>query len=81
MMAPAVALLGFGPGRWWLPIPVILLWPPVLLALVGVGLVELAFGRVTLQISRTLGLALWQLHGVRIDVQSSNGGRVLLWLL
>jgi len=80
-MPPAVALLGFGPGRWWLPLPVIALWPLFLLALVGAGLVELVMGRATLPLSRNLGLALWQLHGVRIDIQSSKGARFFLWLL
>lgn len=80
-MPPAVALLGVGPRPWWLPIPVILLWPVVLVALVIVGAVELVMGRTTLPLSRNLGLALWQLHGLRIDVQSSHGGRVFLWLI
>ncbi len=80
-MPPAVALLGVGPGRWWLPLPVIALWPVFFLALVVAGLVELVMGRATLPLSRNLGLALWWLHGVRIDIQSSKGARLFLWLL
>jgi hypothetical protein len=76
-----MALLGFGPGRWWVPIPVILLWPLIFVALALVGLVELLMGSATLPRTRTLWLALWHLHGVKVDVRSSRGSRLFLWLL
>ncbi|MEE8277195.1 MAG: hypothetical protein V3R89_00525 [Thermoanaerobaculia bacterium] len=80
-MLPAVALLGVGPGGWWVPIPVIVLWPLLFLALAVVGLVEAITSSGTLPRTRTLWLALCQLHGIKVDVRSATGTRVFLWVL
>ena len=80
-MLPAVALLGVGPGGLWVPIPVILLWPLLFLALAVAGLVEALTGSGTLPRTRTLWQALCQLHGVKVDVRSATGRRVALWVL
>ena len=82
-MPPVVALLGIGPGRWWvcLPVPVILLWPLFVLALAVGGLIEAVATRGAPLLTRTLGSALLQLHGMKVDVRSATGSRVFVWLL
>ena len=79
MTPPAVALLRFGP--MWVPLPLVLLWPLLYLALAVGGLVEAAKGGVALPLTRTVCVALGQLHGVKVDVESATGTRVFLWLV
>jgi hypothetical protein len=81
MMPPAVALLWFGPGPLWVPVPLILLWPFLFAALAVGGLVEAATRGGALTRTRTLCVALGQLRGVRVDVQSATGTRVHLWVV
>lgn len=84
-MVPAVALLVLGRRRCWLPIPVILLWPLIAVALGIVALVEVVAAprhpEGWLARTRTLAAALRQLSGLKVDVRGATGGRVFLWLL
>ena len=84
-MAPVVALLGLGFGRFCvaLPIPVILAWPIIGLPLGLVAALQACWrgarrGRPGL--ASTVLLALCQLHGLKIDVRSARGERVFLWV-
>ena len=79
MTPPAVALLRCGPV--WVPLPLVLLWPFLFLALAIGGLVEAAKGAVALPLTRTVCVALGQLHGVKVDVESAAGTRMFLWLV
>jgi hypothetical protein len=82
-----MALLGLSRGRWGitLPIPVILAWPLVGLALGGVWLWEAGRDRGQEQrppgLAKTALLAFCQLHGLKVDIQSARGRRVRLWML
>ena len=82
-MPPAIALLGVGPGSWWVPIPVplILLWPFFFLALAVVGFKEAAADAGAFPRTRALWLAFRELRGVKVDVQSATGTRVFLWIV
>lgn len=80
-MLPAVALLGVGPAGWRIPIPLFLLWPLFLGALAVIGLVEAVSSGGGLRRTRALWAALWELHGVKVDVQTATGRRLFLWLL
>ena len=82
-MPPALALLGVGPGSWWVPIPVplILLWPLFFLALAVVGLEEAAADAVAFPRTRALWLAFRELRGVKVDFQAATGSRVFFWIV
>jgi hypothetical protein len=82
-MPPAVALLGVGPGSWWVPfpIPLILLWPVFFLALAALGLTESVTSGGPFPRTQTLWLASRHLRGVKVDLQSATGTRVFLWIV
>jgi hypothetical protein len=80
-MLPAVALLGVGDGGWRIPVPVLLLWPLFFVALAVAGLVEAVASGGGLRRTRALWAVLWELHGLRLDVETATGRRVRLWLL
>ncbi len=86
-MIPAVGLIVIGKARWTvpLPLPLFLAWPFILVALGGVTLAERRVDRRAARFSRlTLArgglLALCQLSGRKIDVRSTDGTRVFVWL-
>ncbi len=85
-MLPAFGLFAMGPGRWWipLPLPLVLFWPVIGLALGVVALVDKvrggARGTGSLARARVVLLALCQLHGLKVDVRTATGMRVLVWL-
>lgn len=81
MTPPAVALLRVGSGPWWIPLPLILLWPFLLLALALGGLVEAVACGGSLRRTQTFWEALKHLRGVQIDVESAEGRRLFLWLV
>ncbi len=86
---PALGLIAFGSRKRWLvplPIPVILLWPLILLGFGGVflaqGILRLSGSSSTLVAAGKTGLmAFCQLHGLKINVRSSDGTRVLIWFV
>ncbi len=80
-MLPAVALLGVGPASWRIPIPLFLLWPLFFVALVVVGLLETVACGGGVRRTRALWAVLWDLHGLKVDVETATGRRVYLWLL
>ncbi len=86
-MIPAVGLILLGKTRWSvpLPLPVFLAWPLVLVALGGVTVAEHLVARrhavPRLTLARAGLLALCQLSGLKIDVRSADGTRVLIWLM
>ena len=85
-MIPAIGLVLIGKPRSVvpLPLPVFLVWPVMLVALAGVTLAaRLVDGRdrdSALTVARCGLLACCQLSGLRVDVRSSDGTRVLIWL-
>ncbi len=86
-MIPAIGLVLIGKARWTvpLPLPVFLFWPFILVALGGVTLVERLVdegdARHSMLTMARCGLcAFCQLSGLRIDVRSPDGTRVLVWL-
>lgn len=84
MRLPAVILLGFGGGAF-LPLPVFLLWPLLLLAwlLVMLFLVLVPVGPVRswLSMSRQALRAFASLPGFRVDMRSSDGPGFNLWIV
>ena len=86
-MIPALALIGIGRKRKFaLPLPVILLWPVIFLALAVLGLASLFVRRGTeehkyLGMAKTGLLSLFQLSGLRIDVASRDRDQVFIWLI
>ena len=81
MTPPAVALLRLGSGPWWIPLPLILLCPFLLLALAFGGLVEAVTCGGSVKRTRTLWDASKHLRGVQVDVESAEGRRLFLWLV
>lgn len=86
-MIPALALIGIGhKRRFYLPIPLILLWPLVFLCFAVVWLAGL-FVRRGSEEYRYLAIAwkglhiLCQLSGLRIDVVSRDRHNVFIWLI
>ncbi len=88
-MMPALGLIAFGSRKRWpvpLPIPVILLWPLILLGLAGVflvqGILRLSGSSSTLVAAgKTGSMTFCQLRGLKVDVRSSDGTRVLIWFV
>ena len=86
-MPPTVALLGLGRRRWLvpLPIPLILAWPLVGLALGVAALIEAVWGRShrggSPVFTKAALLALCELHGLQVDFRGARGGRMFLWML
>ncbi len=85
-MPPAILLMGLGRCRWPVPLPFFLLWPLLLLAALGIGLLRLIFPAHSPRSSAWrygwFGLrAVCHLHGTRVDVRSNDGERVYLWFL
>ncbi len=86
-MIPAIGLILIGGAGWTvpLPLPIFLAWPFMLVALGGVTLAERVVDRHDTRGGLTMmhgGLsALCQLSGLRIDVRSTNGTRVFVWLI
>ena len=86
-MMPLVGLVAVGGRRWAvpLPLPLVLLWPLVLVPLgAAAGLerllrAEAGAGRPT--VAGAALAVLWQTSGLRIDIRSARGVRVLLWLI
>jgi hypothetical protein len=80
-MMPALVLIEVGRRRLVpIPLPVFLLWPLVLLALVAVGLMRLVLAVIgrppgVLGAAATGLRALFQLAGLRVDVESADGER------
>ena len=86
-MMPAIALVAFGSRvRWPIPLPLILLWPLVGLALGATALARLVCPRPgpaarKLALAHTALVAFCHLHGVEVDVHSSDGTRVYVRLI
>ncbi len=87
-MMPVLGVVGVGGRRWTvpLPLPLVLLWPLVLVPLgAAAGLERLlrpsAAGPRRSTVAGAVLAMLWQLSGLRIDVCTARGVRVLLWLL
>ena len=87
-MMPVLAVVAAGRGRWVLPLPlpVILLWPLVVLPLGAAAAIERlvrsgAGGRRRPTVAGAALAMLWQLSGLRIDVRSARGVRVFVWLI
>ena len=87
-MMPVLGVVGVGGRRWAepLPLPLVVLWPLVLVPLgAAEGLERLLLPSAASPRRPTVAGAvlamLWQLSGLRIDVCSARGVRVLLWLL
>ncbi|MCY3844457.1 MAG: hypothetical protein OXH69_13060 [Acidobacteria bacterium] len=87
-MMPVLGVVGVGGRRWAvpLPLPLVVLWPLVLVPLgAAAGLERLlrpsAAGPRRPTVAGAVLAMLWQLSGLRIDVCSARGVRVLLWLL
>lgn len=87
-MMPALGVVGVGGRRWALPLPLplVLLWPLALVSLgAAAGLERLlrpsAAGPRRPTVAGTVLAMLGQLSGLRIDVCTARGVRVLLWLL
>jgi len=79
-MIPALLLVGVGwQRRVPLPLPLIVLWPLVLLAAGLTALYRLA-ARSTPVLPPVLAV-LFQLSGLRIDVRSRNGTGILFWFV
>ena len=86
---PAPGLIAFGSRKRWLaplPIPVILLWPLILLGPAGVffaqGILPLSGSSSALVAAGKTGLiAFCQLRELKVDVRSSDGTRVLIWFV
>jgi len=69
-----------------LPLPVLLVWPFVVIALGGVALAQRFASRQSASFSRLavarVGLsALFQLSGLRVHIRSTDGARILVWLV
>ena len=87
-MMPVLGVVGVGGRRWAvpLPLPLVLLWPLVLVPLgAAAGLERLlrrsSAGRRRPTVAGAVLAMLWQLSGLRIDICFARGVRVLLWLL
>lgn len=87
-MMPVLGVIGVGGRRWAvpLPLPVVLAWPLVLVPLgVAAGLERLlrpsAAGAGRPTVAGAALAMLWELSGLRIDICTARGVRVLLWLL
>ncbi len=71
-------------GRWWLPIPVILVWPLLLaMILLGPPLFALLPIRGTTPAQRAqMPLAVWQflgsLRGLKVDVKPADGTHIAI---
>ena len=85
---PVVGVVAVGGRRWAvpLPLPLVLAWPLVLVPLgVAAGIERLlrpgAAGAGRPTVAGAALAMLWQLSGLRIDIRSARGVRVLLWLL
>jgi hypothetical protein len=75
-MLPALVLVGIGHDRrFWIPFPAFLLWPIWSLGWV----VWVAFKVLSLPWEKPLRAALLlgaHLSGIRVDIQSNDGGRI-----
>ena len=86
-MMPAIALVAFGSGmRWPIPLPLILLWPLVGLALALTAVARRACRRPgptarNVALAHGALLAFCHLRGVEVDVHTSDGTRVYLRLI
>ena len=87
-MMPVLGVVAVGGRRWALPLPlpVVLAWPFVLVPLGAAAGIErlLRRGEASPRRPTVAGAALamlWQLSGLRIDVRTSRGIRVALWLI
>ena len=87
-MIPSVGLLKIGNPSWTLPLPlpVFLAWPLIAIALGGVVLMQRVVDRQgasfsRLALTRVALRALFQLSGLKIDVRSTEGTRITMWLL
>jgi len=81
-MPPALLLLRFGRRhRFHLPLPLFLLWPLLLLAWLGLGLVWLATSLGSRPGSLVAGMtalrALGELRGTRIDLQGRDAAMTM----
>ena len=77
-MLPSLLLVGVGHARrFWIPLPVFLLWPLWLLGWVVWALFRLAGVPWEKSLKMALVLAL-HLSGARIDIDSADGNRVHL---
>ncbi len=73
MIPPALLILRI--GRFWLPLPIFLLWPLVLLGWIIVGALWLLWGlprRGRLRMTLNLLAALNALRGLSVDVQGKD---------
>ena len=86
-MMPVLGVVGVGERRWVLPLPlpVVLLWPLVLLPLGAAAGIERLLRRSPAGLRRPVAGAalalLWQLSGLRIDFRAARGVRLLIWLI
>ena len=85
-MIPTIGLVLIGKARWTvpLPLPVFLAWPFILVALASVTLAECLVGgrdaRHSLTMARRGLFTFCQLSGLKVDVRSTEGTRVFVWL-
>ena len=85
---PVLGVVAVGGRRWAvpLPLPLIVVWPLVLLPLGAAAALERLFrwGAEGPRRPTVAGAALamlWRLSGLRVDVRTARGVRVLLWLI
>ena len=87
-MIPSLGVVLIGGPRWVLPLPlpIFLVWPFVVIAFGGVTLAQRLVSRQGASFSRLavvrVGLlALFQLSGLRVNVRSTDGARIFVWLV
>ena len=85
---PVLGVVAVGGRRWAvpLPLPLIVLWPLALVPLGAAAVIERlsrwrAAGPRRPTVAGAALRMLWQLSGVRVDIRTARGVRVLLWLV
>jgi len=80
-MLPALVMVGFGHRRrFWIPIPAFLLWPFWVLGW-AVWAIFIIFRFQWEKPLRTALVAGMHLSGLRVDIGSSDGGRLNVWMI
>lgn len=80
MMLPTLLLVGVGPRRIWIPVPMILLWPFWLLGWVVWAPARLLRPEWAQRLRAGLTL-MTQLSGLEVDVETTDGTRIRLRLV
>ena len=86
MIPPTIAVLGLGGSRRWvpLPIPLVLAWPLVAVALGITAICQRIAGvhpGQAVGVARAILVALCHMSGLTVDVLTARGWRYRLWVL